>query len=225
MAEPGRRSPRKSLSFQVNSHGIHIGYRNGAAIPPAGAGSALTAKESNLMFKLAITTALAVGLGVAGVSNGYAAAAAPAAGMRAALAPLETVELAQFVDKRVRVGPRGGVAARTTVVGPRGGVATRTTVVRPGGTVIRGGVVGPARVVGPGRVVGPSRVYGYSRPVYVRTYRPIVRRPWFGLAVAGVTLGAIATVATAGIVPPAPGPGLCWYWADPYEETGYWGYC
>jgi hypothetical protein len=177
------------------------------------------------MFKLAITTALAVGLGVAGVSNGYAASAAPAAGMRAALAPLETIELAQFVDKRVRVGPRGGVAARTTVVGPRGGVATRTTVVRPGGTVVRGGVVGPARVVGPGRVVGPSRVYGYSRPVYVRTYRPIVRRPWFGLAVAGVTLGAIATVATAGIVPPAPGPGLCWYWADPYEETGYWGYC
>jgi hypothetical protein len=184
------------------------------------------------MFKVAITAALAVGLGMAGISTGNAGAAAPNAGVRSALGSLETVELAQGIDKRVRVGPRGGVAGRTTVVGPRGGVtsrttvigpgggvARRTTVVRPGGTVIRSGVVAPRRVI------GPSRVYGYSRPVYMRAYRPIVRRPWFGLAVAGVTLGAIATVATAGIVPVAPGPGLCWYWADPYEETGYWGYC
>jgi hypothetical protein len=171
------------------------------------------------MFKVAITAAFALGMGLAGIGTGHAGAAAPGAGVLGALESIDMVEQAQFVDKRVRVGPRGGVAARTTVVGPRGGVATRTTVVRPGGTVIRGGVVGPRRVVGPGRV------YGYSRPVYMRAYRPIVRRPWFGLAVAGVTLGAIATVATAGIVPIAPGPGLCWYWADPYEETGYWGYC
>jgi hypothetical protein len=172
-------------------------------------------KEIELMFRLAITSALALGLGMAGISSSHAAATGPVAGMRAALAPLDTVELAQGIDKFR--GARGGAVVRSrTYVGPRGGVVRGTTVVgRPG--VVRGGVYGPARVVGPGRVVG--------RPVFVRTYRPIVRRPWFGLAVAGVTLGAIATVATVGVVPPRPAPDLCWYWADPYEETGYWGYC
>jgi hypothetical protein len=168
------------------------------------------------MYKVAISTALALGLGLAAAGTGHAAAVAPTAGMRAALVPLDTVELAQFVDKRVRVGPRGGVTTRTTVVGPGGGVARRTTVVGPGARV-----VGPRRVVAPG-VVG-ARVVG--RPAFVRAYRPVVRRPWFGLAVAGVTLGAIATVAAVGVPPPPPADGLCWYWADPYGETGYWGYC
>jgi hypothetical protein len=45
------------------------------------------------------------------------------------------------------------------------------------------------------------------------------------LAVAGVTLGAIATVAAVGVAPAAPAAGLCWYWADPSLTTGYWGYC
>jgi hypothetical protein len=26
-------------------------------------------------------------------------------------------------------------------------------------------------------------------------------------------------------VPPRPAPNLCWYWADPYRNRGYWDYC
>jgi len=26
-------------------------------------------------------------------------------------------------------------------------------------------------------------------------------------------------------VPRRPAPDLCWYWADPYGQRGYWDYC
>jgi hypothetical protein len=26
-------------------------------------------------------------------------------------------------------------------------------------------------------------------------------------------------------VPPAPSPALCWYWASPAQNQGYWDYC
>lgn len=55
--------------------------------------------------------------------------------------------------------------------------------------------------------------------------RPWVRRPYYGTIFAGVALGTIITVAALGYVPPRPDPSLCWYWADPYGETGYWDYC
>jgi hypothetical protein len=172
------------------------------------------------MFKLAITTALAVGLGIAGASTGHAAAAAPAAGLRAALTPVDTVQLAQFIDKRVRVGPRGGAVSRTTVVGPGGGVARRTTIVGPGGGVARRTtVVGP----GGGRVIRGGVV---GRPAFVRTYRPWARRPYFGTVLGGVALGTILTVAAVGAAPAyAPHPDTCWYWADPSMTRGYWDYC
>jgi hypothetical protein len=173
------------------------------------------------MYKVAISTALALALGLAAVGSGHAAAVAPTAGMRAALAPLDTVELAQVIDKRVRVGPRGGVTTRTTVVGPGSGVARRTTVVGPGGGVAvrRGAVVGrPAAVVGRPVVVG--------RPTFVRTYRPWYRRAHFGTIVGGIALGSILTVAAVGVAPAyAPAPDTCWYWADPGLTTGYWDYC
>ncbi|HJU31137.1 MAG TPA: hypothetical protein VJ740_06780 [Hyphomicrobiaceae bacterium] len=55
--------------------------------------------------------------------------------------------------------------------------------------------------------------------------RPWVRRPYYGTIVAGVALGTLITVAAVGYVPRRPAPDLCWYWADPYGERGYWDYC
>jgi hypothetical protein len=52
-----------------------------------------------------------------------------------------------------------------------------------------------------------------------------VRRPYYGTIIAGVALGTLITVAAVGAVPPRPHPTLCWYWADPYAQRGYWDYC
>jgi len=73
---------------------------------------------------------------------------------------------------------------------------------------------------------------GYRPPGYHRwhkhhmAYRGWHRRPHYGRIIGGVALGTLlagsAYYAYAG-APPAPG--LCWYWADRYEERGYWDYC
>ncbi len=55
--------------------------------------------------------------------------------------------------------------------------------------------------------------------------RPWARRPYYGTIIAGVALGTLITVAAIGAVPPRPAPNLCWYWADPYRNRGYWDYC
>jgi hypothetical protein len=55
--------------------------------------------------------------------------------------------------------------------------------------------------------------------------RPWVRRPYYGTIIAGVALGTLITVAAVGAVPVRPAPNLCWYWADPYGQRGYWDYC
>jgi hypothetical protein len=55
--------------------------------------------------------------------------------------------------------------------------------------------------------------------------RPWVRRPYYGTIIAGVALGTLITVAAVGYVPARPAPNLCWYWADPYGNRGYWDYC
>jgi hypothetical protein len=55
--------------------------------------------------------------------------------------------------------------------------------------------------------------------------RPWARRPYYGTIIAGVALGTIITVAAVGYVPARPAPNLCWYWADPYGNRGYWDYC
>ena len=49
------------------------------------------------------------------------------------------------------------------------------------------------------------------------------RRPYYGEFIGGIILGSI--FAANGIVPYAPAPYLCWYWADPYMYRGYWDYC
>jgi hypothetical protein len=43
--------------------------------------------------------------------------------------------------------------------------------------------------------------------------------------VAGVVLGAVISAAVRGVPPPAPAPGLCWYWSEPYQQNGYWTHC
>lgn len=69
---------------------------------------------------------------------------------------------------------------------------------------------------------GPPRVWR-GRPYWYA--RPWVRRPYYGRIVAGVALGTLITVAVVGAVPRRPAPDLCWYWADPYRNSGYWDYC
>jgi hypothetical protein len=67
------------------------------------------------------------------------------------------------------------------------------------------------------RYIGPRGGYVYARPW--------ARRPYYGRIVAGVALGTIVTVAAVGLIPRRPAPDLCWYWADPYRNRGYWDYC
>ena len=67
-----------------------------------------------------------------------------------------------------------------------------------------------------------SNKYWNKNKFYVRTWKP---RPYYGQFFGGVVLGSILTTAAIGIAPPAPAPGLCWYWSDPYGYRGYWDYC
>jgi hypothetical protein len=62
----------------------------------------------------------------------------------------------------------------------------------------------------------------WNNRAYVRGWYP---RPYYGQFFGGVVLGSILAATGAGIVPLAPAPNLCWYWADPYMYRGYWDYC
>jgi len=159
-------------------------------------------------MKVAITAVLALGVGLAATAS-YAAAVPPS-GLQPALAAQDGLQLAQ-----------GGVAPGT-VRNPavRAGPAVRSPALR-GGPVVRGA---PVYRGGPryGVVGRPGVVY---RGAYVRGYRAWYRRPYFGTIVGGIALGTILTAAVVGVPPAAPAPGLCWYWADPSETTGYWDYC
>ena len=62
----------------------------------------------------------------------------------------------------------------------------------------------------------------WNNHAYVRNWN---NRPYYGQFVGGVVLGSILAAAGVGIVPYAPQPNLCWYWADPYMIRGYWDYC
>ena len=61
--------------------------------------------------------------------------------------------------------------------------------------------------------------------VVVRPVRRWVARPYYGAVVAGVALGTVIAATTVAVVPVAPAPTLCWYWADPTRVQGYWDYC
>jgi len=127
-------------------------------------------------------------------------------------------------------GPRGGEAYR----GPAGGAAVRTpsgaaAVRGPYGAAAARGPYGAAAVRGPygaAAVRGPAGAVavrpGYGGAAYVGGVRPWVRATYYGAVVAGVTIGTMIAVTA---VPPAPSPALCWYWASPAQNQGYWDYC
>lgn len=59
-----------------------------------------------------------------------------------------------------------------------------------------------------------------------RSHRHWHHRPHYGRVVGGIALGALlAGSAFYAYQNAPPAPGLCWYWADPYERRGYWDYC
>lgn len=70
-----------------------------------------------------------------------------------------------------------------------------------------------------------GHVGGARGVVVVRPVRPWVARPYYGAVVAGVALGTVIAATTVAVVPVAPAPTLCWYWADPAMIQGYWDYC
>lgn len=81
------------------------------------------------------------------------------------------------------------------------------------------------RIAPVGRTVIVRRPVVRRPVVVVRPVRRWVRRPYFGAVIAGVTLGAIVTVAVAAVAPRAPSPDLCWYWSNNARTRGYWDYC
>ncbi len=61
-----------------------------------------------------------------------------------------------------------------------------------------------------------------------RSYHPGFRyshRPHYGRIVGGIALGALLAGSAYAYAQRPPAPGLCWYWADPYQRQGYWDYC
>ena len=83
--------------------------------------------------------------------------------------------------------------------------------------------VGADNLVGEVRPAGVVLLVGAAGPI--GTAAPGCDAPYYGTIFAGVALGTLITVAAVGYVPPRPHPDLCWYWADPYGQTGYWDYC
>ena len=62
----------------------------------------------------------------------------------------------------------------------------------------------------------------WNKHAHVRNWS---NRPYYGDFIGGVILGSILAATGVGVVPYAPEPNLCWYWADPYMYRGYWDYC
>jgi hypothetical protein len=70
-----------------------------------------------------------------------------------------------------------------------------------------------------------TTVVHHHHVAVVRPVRPLVWRPYYGTVVAGVALGTVIVATTVAVVPKAPAPNLCWYWADAAKVKGYWDYC
>jgi hypothetical protein len=121
--------------------------------------------------------------------TGFAMAASPASALVSGVGSSLQQQLKQD-SPVIDVRARGGAAVRrTTVVGPRGGVATRTTAVRRG-AVVRPGVA-RAAVVRPG---------GWVRPAHYSW------RPGGAIAAgAAIGFVAAATAVAWAGSPPAPG--------------------
>jgi hypothetical protein len=70
---------------------------------------------------------------------------------------------------------------------------------------------------------------GY-RPGYRPGYAGWARPGWYnwgpgGAIAAGAAIGFIGAAAAAAWAPPPPQPGLCWYYTDPSQRSGFWDAC
>jgi hypothetical protein len=135
--------------------------------------------------------------------------AAAAAGLLAAGAPVQAAPLAPTgllntqANEASDVSEVAVVVRRGTAVGPRGNVYRYrgTTVVRPA------------------PIIRPAPVVRWARPGWYG-WRP------GGAIAAGAALGFIAAAgAAAYATSPAPAPGMCWYYTNPYRNAGFWDYC
>src|SRR5271166_2287065 len=75
------------------------------------------------------------------------------------------------------------------------------------------------------RNVNVNRV-GYHGGVYrgAWTGRPYRWAPGGAIA-AGAAIGFIAAGTAVAWAPPPPQPGLCWYYTDPSQQSGFWDTC
>jgi len=131
-------------------------------------------------------------------------AASAAIGLLAAGSPAQAAPLASTGALQAQVNDASDVTEVAVVV-RRGGVA-----VGPRGGVYR---------YGGAAVVRPGYRYGWARPGWYR---------WGpgGAIAAGAAIGFIAAAgAAAYATSPAPAPGMCWYYTDPYRRAGFWDYC
>jgi hypothetical protein len=131
-----------------------------------------------------------------------------------------------------------GVATNDSIIDVRagrggGGGGGRGGAARAGGghaNVARAGSVSRTNVNASRRTnvnVNRRTNVNVNRNVNVVGRRPVrgwVARPYYGTIVGGVALGTMIAV-TAGAVPTAPGPNMCWFWADSAQVNGYWDYC
>ncbi len=114
-----------------------------------------------------------------------------------------------FVQRVVIVrGPHGGAYA-----GRPGGVHAYRPGYRPGYH---------------GYVGHPGYRSGY--PGYRPGYAGWARPGWYhwgpgGAIAAGAAIGVLGAAAVAAWAPPAPAPGLCWYYTDPSQRSGFWDAC
>jgi hypothetical protein len=78
------------------------------------------------------------------------------------------------------------------------------------------------------RNVNVNRVggVGYRGGVYRGAWvgRPYRWAPGGAIA-AGAAIGVLAYGATVAWAPPPPQPGLCWYYSDPSQRSGFWDTC
>ena len=114
-----------------------------------------------------------------------------------------------FVQEVVIVrGPHGGAYA---------GVPAEFMPIAPG--------IGQA-ITAMSAIPAIARVYPGYRPGYAGWARP----GWYhwgpgGAIAAGAAIGFVGAAAAAAWAPAPPAPGLCWYYTDPSQQSGFWDAC
>jgi hypothetical protein len=66
-----------------------------------------------------------------------------------------------------------------------------------------------------------SAVHPIARAAWARPYR------WApgGAIAAGAAIGFVSAATAAAWAPPPPQPGLCWYYTDSTQRSGFWDTC